>query len=109
MIAPRNRQTKDTLPLRLSPSSIGVFQLCRQQYKFLYLDKLGDQYRRAKPFFTMVNHVHAILKDFFTITPVERRTVDTIARLLQKNWRRYQNDSEDLSLQRYAVKDSVWA
>ena len=85
-----NRQTKDTLPLRLSPSSIGVFQLCRQQYKFLYLDKLGDQYRRAKPFFTMANHVHATLKDFFTITPVERRTVDTIARLLQKNWRRYQ-------------------
>ncbi len=85
-----NHKTEAALPLRLSPSRIGVFRQCRQQYKFLYIDKLGDQYRRAKPFFTMANHVHATLKDFFTIIPVESRTTETITRLLQKNWRRYQ-------------------
>jgi len=86
----KKHKAKAALPLRLSPSGIGVFQQCRQQYKFVYIDKLGDRYRKAKPFFTMANHVHATLKDFFTITPVESRTVETITRLLQKNWRRYQ-------------------
>ncbi len=83
-------KAKATLPLRLSPSSISVFKQCRRQYKFLYVDKLGDQYRKAKPFFTMANHIHATLKDFFAITPVELRTPETIICLLEKNWRRYQ-------------------
>lgn len=85
----KSRKSKAGLPLRLSPSRINVFRQCRQQYKFLYIDKLGDQYFRAKPFFTMGNHVHATLKDFFNV-PVGSRTVETITQLLQKNWRRYQ-------------------
>lgn len=92
------RRKRTVIPLRLSPSSIAVFRQCRQRYKFLYRDKLGEEYGRAKPFFTMANHVHATLKDFFTLVPVERRTTETIAELLQKNWCRYQvgfRDAQD--------------
>ncbi|MCD6358921.1 MAG: PD-(D/E)XK nuclease family protein [Dehalococcoidia bacterium] len=83
-----NKQTPS--PLKLSPSRIATFRQCRQRYKFLYIDKLGEQHGRAKPFFTMANHVHATLKDFFTLIPVEQRNSESIIKLLQKNWRRYQ-------------------
>lgn len=76
-------------PLRLSPTSIAVFRQCRQHYKFRYVDKLGDQYGKAKPYYTMANHVHATLKDFLTLLPLERRTMETIEQLLRNNWRRY--------------------
>ncbi len=77
------------VPLRLSPSSILTFRQCRQRYKFLYVDKLGDQYGRPKPYFTMANHVHATVKDFLSLQPVQLRTTEAIEELLQRNWRRY--------------------
>jgi len=76
-------------PLYLSPSSIAVFKQCRQRYKFLYVDKLGDKYGRPRPYFTMANHVHATLRDFLSLQPVGLRTVDAVEQLLRKNWRRY--------------------
>jgi len=88
-------------PLRLSPTSIATFKQCRQRYKFLYIDKLGDQYGRPRPYFTMANHVHATLKDFFKLRPVRLRTTDTIEKLLQRNWQRYhlgfRDDRDEMS------------
>ncbi len=75
--------------LRLSPSSIATFRQCRLQYKFHYLDKLGDQYGRAKPYYTMANHVHATLRDLLSLVPPQNRTVEAGKRLLKKNWSRY--------------------
>ena len=83
------QKRKDVPPLRLSPSSILLFRQCQQCYKFLYIDKLGDQYRQPKPYFTMANHVHATLKDFLSLHPVQLRTSSAIQKLLQRNWRRY--------------------
>jgi putative RecB family exonuclease len=37
----------------------------------------------------MANHVHATLRDFLSLQPVERRTATAIEKLLQRNWRRY--------------------
>jgi RecB family exonuclease len=75
--------------LRLSPSSIGTFRQCRLQYKFRYIDKLGDKYGRPRPYYTMANHVHATLEHLFSLVPVQDRTVETAEALLKKNWRRY--------------------
>ena len=76
-------------PLRLSPSGIAAFRQCPRLYKFIYIEKLGDRYRKPRPYFTMANHVHDTLRDFMTIVPVHRRNTETIERLLRKNWRRY--------------------
>lgn len=87
---PVYRQKKSEVPLlRLSPSSILTFGQCRQRYKFLYIDKLGDKYGRPRPYFTMANHVHATLKDFLSLKPVALRTPTAIEKLLQRNWQRY--------------------
>ena len=76
-------------PFHLSPSSIAVFKQCRQRYKFLHIDKLGDKYGKPRPYFTMANHVHAALKEFLSLQPVGLRTTATAEELLRKNWRRY--------------------
>ena len=76
-------------PFHLSPSRIAVFKQCRQRYKFLHIDKLGDKYGKPRPYFTMANHVHATLKDFLSLHPVELRTKVAIEELLRRNWRRY--------------------
>ncbi len=75
--------------MHLSPSSIAVFKQCRQRYKFLHIDKLGDKYGKPRPYFTMANHVHATLKEFLSLQPVGLRTTTTAEELLRKNWRRY--------------------
>ncbi len=76
-------------PLQLSPSSISSFNQCRQRYKFLYIDKLGDIYGKPKPYFTMANHIHATMKDFFRLQPLRLRTADNLEKIYQRNWQRY--------------------
>ena len=83
------KKRPDVPMLRLSPSSIATFKQCEQRYKFLYIDRLGDQYGRPRPYFTMGNHVHATLRDFLSLHPVQLRTTDAIEKLLRHNWRRY--------------------
>lgn len=85
-------------PLYLSPTSIAVFKQCRQRYKFLYIDGLGREYGKPKPYFTMANHVHATLRDFLSLKPVELRTPSAIEELLRRNWQRYRvgfRDTDD--------------
>lgn len=73
--------------LRLSPTSVAIFRQCRYQYKLRYIDKLRDQYARAKPYLTMANHVHATLRDFLSRVPPQQRTPETLEGLLRDNWR----------------------
>lgn len=83
------RRRAQLSPLRLSPSSYIMFRQCRQSYKFAKIDNLAEQYCRPRPYYTMANHVHATLRDFLSLVPVHLRTVETIEKLLRRNWRRY--------------------
>ncbi|MFC2072520.1 RecB family exonuclease [Chloroflexota bacterium] len=76
-------------PFYLSPSSIAVFKQCRQRYKFLHIDKLGDKYGKPRPYFTMANHVHNTLKEFLSLQPIGLRNAAAAEELLRKNWQRY--------------------
>jgi RecB family exonuclease len=93
------RQKAEIPPLRLSPHSIALFRECRQQYKFHYIDKLADRYFRARPFFTMGNHVHATLRELLSEVPVQMRTTETSEKLLRRNWRRnrfgFRNEADE--------------
>lgn len=99
------RRKARLLPLTLSPSSHVMFRQCRQLYKFVKIDNLADQYCQPRPYFTMANHVHATLRDFLSLVPLHLRTVETIEKLLRRNWRRYRvgfRDEKDES--RWAEK-----
>lgn len=75
--------------LKLSPTAVACFRSCPRQYRFRYVDHLGDEYGGPRPYFTMGNHVHDTLREFLTVVPLERRNMETISALLRKNWRRY--------------------
>lgn len=83
------RGNSKTPVLNLSPSGIATFRQCKLQYKFRYVDKLGDQYGKPRPYYTMANHVHATMHDLFSLVPVQNRTPGTVKKLLKKNWHRY--------------------
>jgi putative RecB family exonuclease len=71
-----------------SPFSLNMFQQCPRQYKFQYIDRLGDIYRKSRPYFTMGDHVHATLKDFLSVVPVSERSLTRLEDLLREKWRR---------------------
>ena len=82
----------------VSPFSINMFRQCPRQYKFQYIDHLGDIYRKARPYFTMGDHVHATLKDFLSVVPVTERNLTKLDSLLREKWQRNRkgfNDRED--------------
>jgi len=85
----RLRRRPVAASLRLSPTAVTCFRQCPRQYKFRYVDRLGDEYGGPRPYFTMGNHVHDTLKEFLTTVPLDERNMETMVRLLRKNWRRY--------------------
>ena len=85
----RRKKKLASTSLQLSPSGISTFRQCRQRYKFVYIDKLGKKYGKPQPYLTMANHVHATVKDFLSLRPVNLRTEAAIEEILQRNWQRY--------------------
>jgi putative RecB family exonuclease len=75
--------------LKLSPTAVACFRQCPRQYRFRYVDHLGDEYGGPRPYFTMGNHVHDTLREFLTMVPPERRNMETMEAILRKKWRRY--------------------
>ena len=72
---------------KASAFRLSMFQQCPQQYKFHYIDDLKSVYARPRPYFTMGEHVHAALKDFLSVVPVEEREVTRLENLLREKWR----------------------
>jgi putative RecB family exonuclease len=78
-----------------SPFSLNMFEQCPRQYRFQYVERLGDIYRKAKPYFTMGDHVHATLKDFLSVVPVSERNLSKFEDLLREKWRRNRKGFND--------------
>jgi len=81
-----------------SPFKLNMFLQCPRQYKFQYIEHLGDIYKKARPYFTMGDHVHAALKDFLSAVPISERSLPKLENLLREKWRRNRkgfNDRED--------------
>lgn len=76
---------------KVSPFKLNLYKTCPQQYKYVYIDDIADQYKTAKPYLTMGAHVHNALKDFFELEDVNRRTWATLEALLRKRWRENRN------------------
>ncbi len=80
---------------KVSPYKLGVFQLCPQQYKYIYIDRIADAYRQDRPYFTLGDHVHATLKDFLSIIPPGKRNLETATQLLRVKWARNRKGFRD--------------
>jgi putative RecB family exonuclease len=78
-----------------SPFSLNMFRQCPRQYRFQYIDHLGDIYKKARPYFTMGDHVHATLKDFLSVVPVGERNLGKLESLLRQKWHRNRKGFND--------------
>ena len=81
---------------RASSFRLRMFQQCPRRYKFHYVDDLARIYGKPRPYFTMGDHIHAALKDFLSIVPVEERTVSRLENLLREKWQRNRKGFKDL-------------
>ncbi len=81
---------------RASSFRLSMFQQCPGRYKFHYIDDLARIYGKPRPYFTMGDHIHAALKDFLSIVPVEERTVARLENLLREKWQRNRKGFKDL-------------
>ena len=71
--------------LRLSVSKLKTFEECPRKFKFNYLDKLGRLYHKDRPYLTMGENVHAVLKEIFTL-PSEYRNQHMLENMLLQKW-----------------------
>ena len=81
---------------RASHFRLNMFQQCPRQYKFHYIDDLKNVFRKARPYLTMGDHVHAALKDFFSVVPVSERSPSKLEDLLREKWRRNRSGFSDI-------------
>ena len=72
---------------KLSPFAMGMFIQCRRRYKYHYIEKKIDQYKKEWPFNTMGDNVHKTLENFFRIDAPEERTTEMLEKLLRTQWR----------------------
>lgn len=72
---------------KLSPFAMGIFQQCRRRYKYHYIEKKIEQYKKDWPFNTMGENVHKALENFFRIDAPEGRTTEVLEKLLRAQWR----------------------
>ena len=71
---------------KASPYKLKMFETCPQQYKYVYIDDLADEYKTAKPYLTMGAHVHNALKDFYEKLEPKDRDYRNLEKLLRKRW-----------------------
>ena len=48
------------MPYPASYFRLSMFRQCRQRYKLHYIDGLAQEYKKARPYLTMGEHVHGL-------------------------------------------------
>lgn len=92
---------------RVSPFKLNIYKTCPQQYKYVYVDQIADQYKTARPYLTMGAHVHNALKDFFEIANSEARTYDRLEELLRIRWKENRSGFADRDEERLYGKKAL--
>jgi len=80
---------------KASQYKLQIFDSCPFQYKCIYIDGLADVYRQHRPYFTMGDNIHAALKDFMSVIPVQNRNLKIAHQLLRTKWRRMRKGFKD--------------
>ena len=87
-IWPKAIREKGDMPdkvFRLSHFKINTFRQCPRRYRYQYVDGLYGLYHRPRPYHTMGEHVHGVLKSLLYRSNQER-TSATAERLLRQRW-----------------------
>jgi len=88
--------------LRLSPSAVGEYENCPQQYKYRKIDKLPEPPSLDAERGTLV---HTVLQDLFEI-PASRRSFESAVELLPSRWSAQMADKP--ALQGMVTNEKEW-
>ena len=72
---------------RLSQAALKTYAECPKRYQFMYIDQLGDKFKKVEPQFVMGQHVHNTLKKLLAEVPENDRTRAKAHELLRQVWR----------------------
>lgn len=76
---------------KASSFKLQLYETCPQQYKYVYIDKIADEYKTPKPYLTMGANVHNALHDFFGKYSLKDRTWQKLEYVLRKRWKENRN------------------
>ncbi|HLJ20317.1 MAG TPA: PD-(D/E)XK nuclease family protein [Stellaceae bacterium] len=68
----------------LSPTKIATFLQCAVKYRYIYIDKIGRYYLRARAGFSFGSTLHGVLQGFHA--GGERQTAEEMAEELERKW-----------------------
>jgi RecB family exonuclease len=71
--------------LKVSYSKLSTFKECPFKYKCLYIDGLWHL-RKDRPPLALGSSLHMVLKEFFETKKKDKRTLENLHLLLDKNW-----------------------
>lgn len=86
MPAARKSPSRPAAPRKptLSPTRIGTFLECAVKYRFVYIDKIGKFYQRARAGFSFGSSLHHVLQEFHQ--EGETHTPEELVTRLETNW-----------------------
>lgn len=79
-----SREKPDGRKPTLSPTRIGTYLDCVVKYRYIYLDKIGKFYTKARAGFSFGSTLHHVLQDFHAQGAVQ--TPDEMVSELQQKW-----------------------
>lgn len=97
MRAPRQpaAKTKADRKSTLSPTRITTYLECAVKYRYIYLDKIGRYYLRAKPYYSFGSTLHQVLQEFHE--QGAESSVEAMSATLEQTWIKagYQTEAQE--------------
>ena len=62
-----------------------TYKKCPRMFKYQYIDKLGEKFRKPQPFFSLGNSIHGTLAKYVLLKPQER-TGERLQEMLSQEW-----------------------
>lgn len=81
---PRSRKPPAPRKPTLSPTRIAAYLECAVKYRYLYIDKIGRFYLKARPGYSFGSTLHSVLQTFHQEGAVQSR--DELAQQVETKW-----------------------
>lgn len=90
-----SRTSQRTGKPTFSPTRLSTFLECAVKYRYIYIDKIGRFYLRARPYYSFGATLHTVLEQFHA--EGGERTADELVTDLRENWisAGYTSDAEE--------------
>jgi putative RecB family exonuclease len=79
-------EQKSDKTLELSPFRIQIYRQCPRKYKWIYIDKIWDDYKKPRPYLDFGNSLHLTLRDYYRIGGPQRHGLDKLLSIYEERW-----------------------